>query len=182
MPFVQQPLFVDRSQNVPDTFDVVVSERHVRMIHIRPVADCLRQLPPLLLVLEHARLAALHELRHTVVLDLMLPGDAQLLFHAKLHWQAMRIPACFAHDAVSGHRFVTPDEVFDHPPEHVSDMRLTICRRRPFVKHVVRFAEPIVHRFLKGAILFPLRQHTQLACPRLFFDVDFSHFTHPSCD
>ena len=81
---VQQPLVPHLLERPPDRLDVVVVQRVVGVVGVDPEADPLRQLVPLVDVLQH-RLAALGvELGHAVRLDVVLGLEAQFLLDLQL--------------------------------------------------------------------------------------------------
>ncbi len=76
---LRQPAFVmDRPEDMPDAFDILVLHRHVRVIHIDPVAEFFREGAPLCFVGEDTFLTACDECFNTIVFDRLFAGDAEL--------------------------------------------------------------------------------------------------------
>ena len=141
--------------------DVAVVERGVRVVHVHPVGDALRQVLPRLDVAHHALAAARVEAVDAVRLDLLLAGQPQLLLHLQLHGQAVRVPPALADDVVAPHGLVAGDDVLEHPRQDVVDARRAVGRGRALVEHeqgllLVHLPAPLVLRTTKD-VAFPAR-------------------------
>src|SRR6476659_4671750 len=106
MASVQQNLIEKRLQRPQHALDVVVHERDIRIVVVKPESNPLAQAFPLLAILEHTLAAQPIEFGDTERFDLLLSTDTELLFDLDLHWKTVRVPAGFARDAHALHRAV----------------------------------------------------------------------------
>lgn len=128
---IEQAALKDLLERPPLGFDIGVVVGDVRIVHVGPEADGVREILPHLLVFPHALLALFQKRFDTVLFDLFLAADAELFFHLDFHGQAVRIPARLTRDVISLHGAIARDEVFYNAGDHMPDMRFAVRGRRP---------------------------------------------------
>src|SRR5439155_4312087 len=97
----------------PDGLDVVVRERHVRVVQIDPEADPLGQPVPVLDIGEHRLAAPLVELGDPIALDLLLRADPERALDLELDREAVAVPARLPRHVVAAHRLVPGEDVLE---------------------------------------------------------------------
>ena len=169
---VEQAAVPDLPQRPPDRLDVGRVERAVGVVHVDPEADPLRQLLPILEVLEH-RLAALGvEALDAVGLDVRLRLQPQLLLDGDLDRQPMAVPAALALDAVAAHRAKARVDVLEHARQHVVRARLAVGRRRSLVEDPLRRSFAAAKRLGEDVALAPALEHLLLELRERLIGVD----------
>ncbi len=156
---VEEPLVVELAQQPPEGFDVLVVVGDVRILHVHPVAHAARE------VLPYAR--ELHDgfaARAVVLLDGdraadVLLGDAELLLHAQLHGQAVRVPSRLAVHEEAALRAVAADHVLDRAGHDVVDARQSVGRGGPFVEHEGGMSLAGGDALAERVVRVPLFQH-----------------------
>ena len=71
----------------------------------------------------------------------------------------MRVPSCLAFHLETLHRFISVECIFDAPSEYMVNARMSVGRRRPFVKDELWASFFFVYRFMENVVLLPLSQH-----------------------
>ena len=160
---VEQSAVVDLLQRPPLGLDEGVFIGDIGVLHVRPEADGLREVLPHALVFPHALLAVLDEGFETVRLNLILAVDAEHLLDLQLDRQTVRVPARFTGDVAALHGLIARDHVLDHAGEHVTDMRLAVCRRRTVVEGEGLAAGAVFAAFFKNVIFLPETPHVLFA-------------------
>ncbi len=133
--------FVDRArvphlaELPPHALDVGVVERPVRVVGVEPHADPRREPLEIADVALHRLSAALVERGDAERLDLLLAGEAELLFDFDFHGQAVAVPTGFAGDVATAHRVVAGVEVFEQAGPHVVDPGPSVRGGRALVEH-----------------------------------------------
>ena len=175
---VDHALLEELIQDPPDGFDVIVVQGDVRMIQVYQVAHAVAHLAPQALVGEDGFLALLVEFADAVFFDILLTGEAELLFHFDLYGQAVGVPSGFARYAVALHGLVAADGVLQRTGDHVVDARLAVCGRRSFVEDKVRLAFSCGDAFFQQFFLVPFvglgKLHLCDGCVRQVFVHRFS--------
>jgi len=87
--------------------------------------------------------------------DLFLRVDAQLFADLDFDRQPMGIPTRLPLAAVTAHRAITGEQIFDRSGETMSRMRHSVSGRRPFVENKRRRIGASSQRFFVDAPLFP---------------------------
>ena len=163
VPFVEQPFFVDRLECPPDALDIVVVIGDIRVFHIRPEANAVGHGFPVGLVFPDRLLAFLDKRLDSVGFNLLFAVEAELFFHLDLHRKPMGIPARLAQHVVTLHGLIARDDILDRAREHMADVRLSVCRRRPVKEGIRLCALSQAHAFLEDLLLLPKREHFFLA-------------------
>ena len=133
--------FVDKSlvegvlDDPPACFDVVVLVCDVRIVHVGEISHLVRHVCPHLCVLEYGFTALLIELSDTVLLDILLAAESQLLLYFDLYRKSVSVPAAFSLDLESLHGLVSVDRVLEGSSHHVVDARLAVSCRRSFIEN-----------------------------------------------
>ena len=153
--FIQKTFFPDFFERPPFGFYKVVIIGNIRILHIRPKSDRIGKLFPHSLIFPDAFLAFFYKRFQSVCFNLIFSVKPELLFHFQLHGEAMRIPARFPKDMIPFHRFISWDHILDYTREHVSDVGLSICRRRTVIKCIRLSARAEVYTFSKDVMVFP---------------------------
>ena len=133
------------------------------MIHIRPEAYGAGEILPHALVLPDAFLALADEGIQTVLLDLLLAVQTQLLLHLQLHRKPVGVPAGLSRHIVALHGPVAGNHVLDDTGQHMADMGLSIGRGRSVIEGVGRAFLAVFHTFLKNVVFFPEMLHVFFA-------------------
>ena len=159
---VEQVALPHRLQRPPDRFHVARVERVVRVVHVDPVGDPLRQRLPVGQVLQHGRAALGVELGDAVALDVLLGLEPELLLDGDLDRQPVRVPAGLALDVVPGHRLVAREDVLEDARQHVVRARVAVGGRRALVEDERRRPLAVAQRRLEDVALAPAGQHLLL--------------------
>ena len=111
--FVEQPLFIELSEQPPDGFDVGVVVGDVGVLHIYPVAHLTAEFRPLLGIFHHVATAVRIVVSDGNVLSDVFFRDVQFFFHAKFDGQSVRVPSCFSFHLKTLHGFVAAESIFE---------------------------------------------------------------------
>jgi hypothetical protein len=131
---------VAQLQEAPDAVVILVREREVGVVPVHPVAE------PLALLADHAGVVIdalftlIHELGDTIVLDLALVGEAQLLLDRDLDPQALAIETLLPAQLLAEHSVVAIVEVFIGATPGVVDAHRVVGGDRPVEKRPLRAA------------------------------------------
>ena len=177
---VEQPLIPDLLERPPLGLYICIVIGDVGIVHIRPEADGLGEILPHALISPYALLALLDEGLQTVLLDLLLAVETQLLLDLQLHGQTVSIPSCLARYLVALHRAVARDHVLDDTRQDMSYMRLAVGRRRTVVEHVGVAALPVLDALLEDMLAVPELLNLFLALHKLQVCGDFPVDSHNS--
>ena len=169
VPLVQEPVVVHLRKLPPHALDVLIGVGYVGVLQIDPEAHPVDHPLPLALVLPDRLLAALHELLHAVRLDLRLAVDTDLLLHLQLDGKTVRVPAALTRDVEPLHRLVAGEEVLVDARHQVTEVRLTVRRRRSLEEDVTRTALRRLQRLLKRPSLLPKSQDLLFAEAWFFY-------------
>ena len=104
------------------------------MLHVDPVPHPLRELGPLIDVLEHALAAEAVELLDSELLHVRLTRQLEPLLDLDLHRQSVGVPTALPLDQVSLHRLVAGKQVFHRPGQDMMDTGEAVGRRRSLVE------------------------------------------------
>ena len=156
---VEQALAVDVLEQVPERLDIAVVVGDVRVVHVDPVADALREVAPLGGVFHHLLAAGAVVFGHGDLGADVLLGDAELLLHAQLDRQAVGVPARTAADLEAGLRLIAADCVLDGAGHHVVDARHAVGRRRTLEEDELRGAFAQGKRTFERVALLPALKH-----------------------
>ena len=180
---VHEPVVPELLEDPPARLDVVVVVRDVRVLHVRPEGDPLRQLLEVAHVAIHALAALLVEPGDAVRLDLGLRVQPQLLLHLDLDRQAVRVPARLAGHAVAPHRLVAREQVLDDARHDVVHAGTPVRRRRPLVEHEQVLLGPFLDAAPEDVVLAPELEDARLELGEADAGVDGSeelgHFRPP---
>ena len=159
---VDEVLVPELVEDPPPGLDVLVGISHIRIVHIDPERDALRQRFPVLHVAENAFLALLVELRDAVGLDVTFGGEIQFRLNGELHRQPMRVPAALAGHLVALHGLETGNDVLEDAGEDVMDAGRAISRRGALEEREDRTVLALLHGATKDVIVLPELQHVSL--------------------
>ena len=178
---IDQALVRDGLEAPPFGFNVIIVVGHVRVFHVHPITYPVAHFFPFVQVLPHAFLALLDEGLDAVLFDLGLAVQAQLLFHFKLHRQAVGIPARLAQHVFPLHGVIPGDQVLDGAGLHVADMGLAVGRGRAVEEREgVRSVIPGVEGLFHDLVFLPETDGFQLPCGEIhvggYFFVHFFAF------
>ena len=164
---VQQLLIPDLLQCPPLRLDKCIVIRNVRIIHVRPESDGRGKILPHSLIFPDALLAVLDERLHAVLLDLLFAVKAKHLLYFQLYRQTMCIPSCLSRNHLSFHCLVTRNHILNDTCQHMTDMRLSICSRRPVIEGIGFSFLAVLHTFFEDIIVFP----ELLDCLFMLYDI-----------
>ena len=170
---IQQALLMDLLQAPPFALDVVVVVGDVGMLHVRPVADLVAHLLPLMQVFPDALLAFGDEGLDAVFLDLGLAVQAQALLDLQLHRQAVGIPSGDAQGALPLHGLIPGEQILDDPGLDMPDVGLAVGRGRPVEEGKLGRAVPQVEGFADDVLLLPHLRHFLLPGHKIHIRRDF---------
>ena len=152
---VDKPLVPQLFHNPPDRLHVVWVHGLVVVVKIDPAAHTGHSLAPFAGVAEHDLAAVLVELGDSVVLDLLLSGDLELLLHLVFYRKSVAVPSEAAVNQLSLHGHIAWINIFDSTRNKVSEVWQSCCKRRAVVEHIFACSFPLLHRLLENIILFP---------------------------
>ena len=180
---VDQPVLPELLEDPPAALDVVVVVRDVRVLHVRPERDALRQLLEVAHVAVHALPALRVEAVDAVRLDLGLGVQPQLLLDLDLDRQTVRVPARLPGHAIAPHRLVAREQVLDDARHDVVHARTAVRRRRPFVEHEQVVLRPLLDAAPEDVVLPPELENPCLelgeADTRIDWSEELGHFRPP---
>ena len=152
---IQQTFFPDLLQSPPLGFNIVIIIGNIRVIHVGPESDLAGELFPHPLIFPDRFLAFFDERLNPVFLDLILALDADFFFHFQLYRKSVRVPSGLSGHLVSLHGAVARNHILDNTGEHMTDVRLAVCRRRSVIEHIGRTPFPLLYAFFKDMVFFP---------------------------
>ena len=153
--FIQELFIPDLLQRPPFRLNKIIVIGDIRMFHIRPETDGIRELLPHTLVFPYGFLTLADKRIDTIILNLILSVDAECLLHFQFHGKSVGIPAGLSRNLISLHGTVTRNHILDDTGQDMADMRLAVCCRRSVIKSVGRSLFPAVDGFLKNIFFFP---------------------------
>ena len=104
---------------------------------------------------EDALAALAVELRDSVLLDLFLARDAEFFLDFDLDRESVRVPARFAHHAMSTHGLVAAHEVLAQARDDMMDAGLAVGGGRSFVEHEGAIRRPALDAAREDALALP---------------------------
>ena len=171
---VQKLLLEDLLQCPPLGLDVVIVVGNVRVLHIGPEADLVGEVLPHALILPDVFLTVVDKRRDTVVLDLILAVDADLLLDLELDRKTVGIPAGLTRYHRTLHRVESRNHVLERARLDMADVRLTIRRRRAIVENVGWITLVLLDGLLEDMILSPELLDLALALYKVHVCINFS--------
>ena len=171
---VQKLLLEDLLQCPPLGLDVVIVVGNVRVLHIGPEADLVGEVLPHALILPDVFLTVIDKRRDTVVLDLILAVDADLLLDLELDRKTVGIPAGLTRYHRTLHRVESRNHVLERARLDMADVRLTIRRRRAIVENVGWITLVLLDGLLEDMILSPELLDLALALYKVHVCINFS--------
>ena len=152
---VEQVFVKNLLEGPPFGFDKIIMIGDVRMIHICPESDDIRELSPHTFILPDGFLALLDEGLYSVLFNCFLAFDTDDLFDLDLYRQSVCVPAGFSRNQFALHGVVSRDHVLDDSGQNVADVRLSVRCRRPVKEHIGRTVFALVDALLENVIFFP---------------------------
>ena len=171
---VQKLLLEDLLQCPPLGLDVVIVVGNVRVLHIGPEADLVGEVLPHALILPDVFLTVVDKRRDTVVLDLILAVDADLLLDLELDRKTVGIPAGLTRYHRTLHRVESRNHILERARLDMADVRLTIRRRRAIVENVGWITLVLLDGLLEDMILSPELLDLALALYKVHVCINFS--------
>ena len=129
------------------------------MIHVGPEAYGAGEILPHSLVLPDTFLTLLDKRLQTVLLDLILSVQAQLLFHFQLDRKSVGIPAGLSWNHISLHGSVSGDHILKYTGLNMADMRFSVGSWRSVIKHIRLASFTHLDALFKNVFI----------CPELFY-------------
>ena len=154
-PFVQQTFVPDGFQRPPLGLDKVIVIGHIRSLHVGPEAHCVGEFLPHSLVFPDALLALVNERGKTVLFDLLLAVQPQLLLHLQLHRQTVGVPSRLPGHHIPLHGPVPGNHVLDGAGFHMSDVGHAVGGGGSVVEGVDRPLPAAVHALFKNVVVSP---------------------------
>ncbi len=133
---VQELLLKDFLQCPPLGLDVIVMIGDIWVLHIGPEADLVGEVLPHALILPDIFLTETDKRRYSVLFNLLLAIDADLLLDFELDRKAVGIPAGLTWHHRTLHRMESRNHVLEGTRLNVANVWFTICRRRPIVEYI----------------------------------------------
>ena len=171
---VQELLLEDLLQCPPLGLDVVIVVGNVRVLHVCPEADLVGEVLPHALILPDVFLTVIDKRRDTVVLDLILTVDADLLLDLELDRKTVSIPAGLTWYHRTLHRVESRNHVLERARLDMADVRLTIRRRRTIIENVGWVTLVLLDGLLEDMILSPELLDLALALYKVHVCINFS--------
>ena len=137
---IEQTLVPYLAERPPFGFDIFICICDIGMLHISPEADYAGEILPHALVFPYALAAFLYERLDAVFFYLILAVQPEQLFHFKLNGKPVCIPACLAENFLALHCLIAGNHIFDYAREHMTYMRLSVCRRGSVIECIIRTA------------------------------------------
>ena len=156
---IQQAFAVELLQQPPQSLDISVFIRDIRMVQVHPVAHLVGQVGPFLGEFHHVVAALFVVVGDGNRLSDVFLRDAQLLLHAQLDGKSVCVPSGLAFHQETFHRLISAKRVLDGTRHHVVNARHAVGRRRTFIKHKRRTAFTFRHTLGENVVFIPLFQH-----------------------
>ena len=156
---VQKALVPNLLKSPPLGLDKAVVIGYIGIVHIGPESNGVGEILPHALVLPDAFLTFLDERLQTVLLNLLLAVQSQLLLNFQLHRQAMSVPSGLSRHHISLHGPVSGNHVLDYTRLHMADMRLAVGSWRSVIKYIGLTALPHLDALFKDVLCFPELLH-----------------------
>ncbi len=156
--FVEKALVPDGLQSPPLGLNIIIIVSDIGMLHVSPEADLSGELLPHALVFPYRFLALLNERLKAIGHDLfllVLLRDADFLLDFELDRKTVGIPAGLSRDLFALHRMVSRNHILDDTGLNMADVRLSVRRRRPIVKHINRVSFVFLDTLLKNPVFLP---------------------------
>ena len=138
--FVEEAAVIDLLEGPPLGLDEVVLIGDIGVVHVGPEADDFREVFPHALVFPDGLFAFGDERLETVLFDLLLAVEAELLLDFDLDRKTVGIPAGFPGDEIVLHGAVPRDHVLDDTGQDVTDVRFAVRGGRAVIEDVGRTA------------------------------------------
>ena len=91
----------------------------------------------------------------SVLLNLFFSVKTEFLLYFKFNRKSVSIPSCLSRHHISLHGTVSRNHIFYNTCKHMSDMRLSVSRRRSVIKCIGFAVLMTVYTFLKNVIFSP---------------------------
>ena len=136
-------------QEPPKGLDITGFIRNIWVLHIYPIAHLVGEVFPFAGKLHHVLTALGIVFSDADLLTNVYFRNTQILLHAQLYREAVRIPSGLALHAITLHRFITTEKIFDRTSHHVMDARVAVSRGRAIIKNIVGFSLAGAYAFVK---------------------------------
>ena len=146
---------------------------YIRVVHVSPESDCSGEILPHALIVPYGFLTLLDKRIKSVLFDLLLALDAELLLDFQLYRQSVGIPAGLTGHKISLHGAVSGDHILDNTCKHVAYMRLAVCGGRAVIECVCGASFPYLKRFIEYVVFFPEILDFFLSCGKVEVGVNF---------
>ena len=91
----------------------------------------------------------------SVLLDLILAIEAELLLYLELYRKSVCVPTGLSRYILTLHGLVSGDHILDNTCKNVSNVGLAVCRRRSVIESIGRASFALLNTLLKDPIVFP---------------------------
>ena len=156
---VQKTLVPNLLKSPPLGLDKAVVIGYIGIVHISPEANGVGEILPHALVLPDAFLTFFDKRLQTILLNLLLAVQSQLLLNFQLHRQAVGVPSGLSRHHIPLHGPVSGNHILDYTGLHMADMRLAVGSWRSVIEYIGLAALPHFNAFLKDVLCFPELLH-----------------------
>ena len=153
--FIKTVFVPDFFQRPPLGFNKIVIIGDIGIIHVCPETNSIRKVFPHSFVFPDRFLTLLDEWLHTIFFNLLFAVQPKQFLHFQLHWQSMGIPSGLTGYFVPFHGTVTGNHILDNTGQHMTDMRLSVGRRRSIIEHIGRSIFPQLNALSENILVFP---------------------------
>ena len=133
--FIKIIFIIQLFEQPPQSFDITIVIRDIRVLHIYPISHTVCQVFPFTGKFHHVFTTSRIIIGHRNGFTDVFFGDTQSLFNPKLNGQPVSIPPSFTLHMKSLHGFVPAEYIFNGTGHHMVNTRHTVGRRRTFVKY-----------------------------------------------
>ncbi len=152
---VEQPGLIDLLYQPPDRLNIPGGIGNIGIFQVQPKAYPLGEPLPFLFVFPDGFFAFLIELGYAVFFYFLLGMDVELLFYLQFYRQPVRIPTRLPLHPKTLHGLVAADNILENPAQYVMDTRLSVGRRRAFIKHKVLQPLALPQTLFENPFFFP---------------------------
>ena len=155
MTLIDKTLVRDLLDCPPFRLDVGVMIGNIGVVHIAPVTNCITHAAPFVGVLPDALLALFAEGFDAVTFDILLAVELQKLFNFDLNGKTLGVPTGFTVNNTALHGLVTGNNVLHNTGKNMTDMGLTVSRRRSVIECEAFSAATGRNALCKNVVLLP---------------------------
>src|SRR3989344_3685771 len=172
---VQPPVLRSLREEMPEHFHVRTVEGEVCLRLIDPIADAFGELGPQLDIREHTFAALLIKGSDTILLDIGLARETELLLNLKLDRETVRIPTSAPIHPVATHRLVARNRILESASFEMVNSWLAVGGWRTLGKNKIALGRFLFKRLLEYALLLPKGKYRLFALCRFRLQERVSH-------